>query len=89
MPGDDFGGNLAFPRCQAVRREEQADQLITACRLDADRNLIFVAADERAGLQNGPLATSISQSGSESVRAGGASAYAMTCIITKNRPGAI
>ena len=65
-------------RSRAVRpyaAKSKADQLVTACRLDADRNLIFVAADERAGLQNGPLTAGISQSGSEGVRAGGASAY--------------
>ena len=41
--------SLQISRSRAVRPyadQQQADQLITACRLDGDRNLIFVAAEQ-------------------------------------------
>ena len=40
MSGDHFTADLALARCQTVRHEQQAHQVIAACRLDGDRDLI-------------------------------------------------
>ena len=69
---DDLVANLPLTRGQTVRDKQHADQLITACRLDGDGNLIFVTTQQLARLENGPLAVGITQPGPETARQGAA-----------------
>ncbi len=52
-------------RSRAVRpyaTSSRLDQVITARRLDGDRDLIFVPTDQRAGLENSPTGRRASRS---------------------------
>ena len=90
MSRDHLAADLALARGQTVRHKQQAEQLIATCRLDGDRNLVFVATDaagwprRRAHWPARPEPAP----GNRRVRPHRAPT-AMTCIITMNRPGAI
>src|SRR5437763_4031720 len=68
MPGDHLTADAALTRRQTVGPEQQADQLIASGRLDGDRDLVIVSADQRAGLEDGPLATRAPHPRSETAR---------------------
>ena len=61
MAGDHLATDVALARRQTVRHEQQADQLIAGCWLDRDGDLVVVPADQRACLEDGPLATRVPQ----------------------------
>jgi hypothetical protein len=65
---DHFAADFAFPRCQAVRCQHQAQQMITGYRFDGDRNLIFVCTDQWTGLKKCPLPVYVAESGGEAAR---------------------
>jgi len=54
MPGDHLTADVALARRQTVRHEQQADQVIAGRRLDGNRDLLLVPADQRAGLEATP-----------------------------------
>src|SRR5436305_7749366 len=72
MAGDHLATDVALARRQTVRHEQQADQLIAGCWLDRDGDLVVVPADQRACLEDGPLATRVAQPCTETARGCGA-----------------
>ena len=42
--------------------------MITGCRFDGDRNLIFICTDQSTSLKNCPLPVYVAESGGEAAR---------------------
>jgi hypothetical protein len=56
MPGHHLMADVPLARCQTVRREQQPNELIAGCRLNGDGDLFIVPTDQRACVEDGPLA---------------------------------